>query len=262
MTFQNVVNSQLTKYYPGDITRENPINILPFFAEDVNCKAGGFVFAGTNAETQVLGLKSGATAIVGVAKRTPYQSNITGGVSNVYHEGSELTVLNKGYIAVLMNNSANYQDNVFVDPITGTIQASASSTQAAVAGKLTFGSVSTVVNDWKAITAGTLDLNVNGTPIALTALDFSAATDMDGVATVLDTAITLVADVAYTAGTGLVITSKTTGATSSVEFVSSTNLTTLLGAGVSVDGINAMIATGFKVNASCGAGAITEIYNI
>ena len=85
---------------------------------------------------------------------------------------------------------------------------------------------------------------------------------MDGVATVLDTAITLVADVAYTVGTGLVITSKTTGATSSVEFVSSTNLTTLLGTGVSVNGINAMIATGFKVNASCGAGAITEIYNI
>lgn len=262
MTFQNVVNKELAKYLPGQITRENPIVIEGYFAEGDNVKAGGFLFAGTNPEAQVVGTKAGATAVVGVAKRTPYQANMTGVVSNTYNEGAELTIIKKGYVAVLMNNAANYQDNVFVDPITGTIQASSSSTQSATSGTLSFGSVSTVVNDWTAITAGTLDLLVNATPIALTGLDFSAATDMADVATVLDTALTLVADVAYSASAGLVITSKTTGATSSVEFVSSTNLTALLGTGASVNGINAMIATGFKVNASCVAGAITEIYNI
>lgn len=262
MTFQNVVNTKLTKYYPGDITRENPVDILPFFAEDENCKAGGFVFAGTNAEEQVVGIKATATEVVGVAKRTPYQANMTGGVSNIYNEGTELTIIKKGYVAVEVLNNVNYGDNIFVDPITGIISASSSSSVSATAGKLTFANVKTTIDDWKAVTTGDLSLKIDGTAKNLTALDFSGASTMANVATIISTALGDDATCAYNAATGLTITSATTGSTSSVEFVSSTALSTLLGTGVSVDGINAMIATGFKANASCDAGAITEIYNI
>lgn len=262
MAFQNVCNRELAKYLPGDITRENPIDIVGCFAEDENVQAGGFVFYGTNPENQVKGLNGSATAIAGIAKRTPYQCNMTGDNSNVYNLGSEITVIRKGYVAVRVNSSATFGYNVFVDPATGLINTSSSSSISATAGTLTFANVDTTIASWTAITTGDLTLKIDGSNVALTSLDFHSASDMDDVAGVIDTALSTNGDCAYSATTGLTITSKTTGATSSVEFVSSTALATLLGTGVSVAGAGAMINTGWKVQEACEAGEIAEIYNI
>lgn len=262
MTFQNVVNKELAKYLPGQITRENPVTIEGYFAEGDDVKAGGFLFAGTNAETQVKGLDALATAIVGVAKRTPYQSNFTGSPTDFYNEGAEITAVLKGYVAIVINSGATKGQNVFVDPDTGLINASSSSSISATAGSLGFADVDTTIASWKAISSGDLSLKIDGTAKNLTGLNFSSASAMSDVATVINTALSSDATCAYNATTGLTITSATTGKTSSVEFVSSTALATLLGTGVSVAGAGAMINTGWKVNMSCSNGEITEIYNI
>lgn len=262
MTFQNVVNKELAKYLPGQITRENPIVIEGYFAEGDYVKAGGFLFAGTNVETQVKGLDENATAIVGVAKRTPYQTNFTGSPSDFYNEGAEITAVLKGYIAVVINSGATKGQNVFVDPDTGLINASSSSSISATAGKLVFANANGTYTNYTSITSGDLSLKVDGTAKNLTGLDFSSATSMSDVAGVITTALSSSATCAYNSSTGLTITSATTGKTSSVEFVSSTALSSLLGTGVSVAGAGAMINTGWKVNMSCSNGEITEICNI
>jgi len=75
---------------------------------------------------------------------------------------------------------------------------------------------------WNAITNGGVDLSVNSTPCNLTGLNFSAVTGMNGVASVLQTA--LAAIVAGTTVTwqpsigALVVKSPTTGAASTVSF--------------------------------------------
>lgn len=120
--FQGKVNIELTPYVQGQITRSNPCAKEGYFAEDANCFAGGFVFAGTNVETQVKGFSAGATEVVGIAKRTPYQANFTGADSNIYNLGSELTVLINGYVAVKPSNESVKGHDVVVDPATGEIQ--------------------------------------------------------------------------------------------------------------------------------------------
>lgn len=262
MTFQNVVNKELAKYLPGMITRDNPTTIVPYFAEGDNCKAGGFALPGTNAEQQVKGSDENATAIVGLIARTPYQVNLTGSSSDLFNEGAELTIVKKGYVAVEINSGANLNDNVFVDPDTGLINASSSSSISATAGKLIFANANGTYTNYTSITSGDLSLKVDGTAKDLTGLDFSSATSMSDVAGVITTALSSSATCAYNSSTGLTITSATTGKTSSVEFVSSTALATLLGTGVSVAGAGAMINTGWKVNKACDNGEITEIYNI
>ena len=262
MTFQNVVNRELAKYLPGQITRENPVVIEGYFAEGNDVKAGGFLFAGTNADTQVKGSNTGATAVVGVAKRTPYQTNFTGSPSDFYNEGAEITAILKGYVAVAINSGAEKGQNVFVDPDTGLINASSGSSISATAGSLVFANVDTTISSWTAISNGDLSLKIDGVAKNLTSLNFSSATDMNNVAGVINTALSSDGTCAYNSTTGLTITSATTGKTSSVEFVSSSALATLLGTGVSVAGAGAMINTGWKVNMSCGNGEITEIYNI
>ncbi len=124
MTFQNKVNLSQVKYFDGDITRDNPINILPFFAEDENCIAGKFVFAGTNPTTQVKGIDQSATSIVGIVKRLGFQSNIGGSNINSlsYNKGSELTIVLTGFIAIRPSNKSKHNDEVYVNPTTGEIQ--------------------------------------------------------------------------------------------------------------------------------------------
>lgn len=69
----------------------------------------------------------------------------------------------------------------------------------------------------QAITTGGMTVTVDGTPHTLSALDFSAILNLNGAATVLDTAVTAYADVSFDATFGrFVMTSKTTGTSSTV----------------------------------------------
>ena len=94
------------------------------------------------------------------------------------------------------------------------------------AGKLTGGTPSSLA-DIKLITAGTLDITVDGTLDAMVGLDFSAAVDEPGVATILTTA--LAGATCAFVSPSYVITSDTTGVASTVSFPATGVTATALG---------------------------------
>lgn len=87
------------------------------------------------------------------------------------------------------------------------------------------------VADIKAVTTGTLNIEIDGTSIALTSLDFSSATSFSDVATILQTA--LQGELASTTCTyssvngAFTITSPTTGDTSTITYASGTVATVM-----------------------------------
>ncbi|MBS1331641.1 MAG: DUF3383 family protein [Christensenellaceae bacterium] len=87
----------------------------------------------------------------------------------------------------------------------------------ATAGRLTGAPITTALDDLKAVTAGKLDISVDGTAHSLADLNFSSAADLADVAGVLGAALTAWASVTLS-GTALTVTSNTTGASSSVSF--------------------------------------------
>lgn len=89
----------------------------------------------------------------------------------------------------------------------------------ATAGKLTGGQIPSDVEPLKAISAGKLDISVDGAEQVLTALDFSSVASLTDVAGVLTTALSGKATVSVS-GNSLVITSATTGASSTVSYAS------------------------------------------
>ena len=89
----------------------------------------------------------------------------------------------------------------------------------ATAGKLTGGQIPSDVEPLKAISAGKLDISVDGTEQNLTALDFSSVASLTDVAGVLTTALSGKATVSVS-GSSLVVTSATTGASSTVSYAS------------------------------------------
>ena len=233
----------------GMVSRQNPIpQSLPAIVEGNNVFAGNFVFAGTNSN-QVKGTATAGTTPEGVAIFNGLQVSLTAGNTLKINEGETIQKLISGCCYIPNNGLApNYLDYVLVDPTTGKVNCSASSSQVATAGKLYLPFASETYTDYTGITAGTLKLIVDGTAKDLTGLDFSSATSMSNVAGVITTALSSSATCAYTSGEGLTITSATTGATSNVSFVeASADLLALLGQGTSIDGTNAMIDTGWKV---------------
>lgn len=95
----------------------------------------------------------------------------------------------------------------------------ASTQQPATAGALDGGTVTTGLAALATVTSGSLDIDVDSSTKNLTDLNFSAVQSLTDVASVLQTAFSGAATVAVNAaGTGLVITSATTGAGSSVGY--------------------------------------------
>ncbi len=97
---------------------------------------------------------------------------------------------------------------------------------------------------WKAVTAGSFKVTIDATVKTLSALDFSGVTNLNGVATIITTALAG-ATCAWN-GAQFVITSPTTGATSKVSYAtptgSGTDISAMLGltsglASTPVDGI-------------------------
>lgn len=73
-----------------------------------------------------------------------------------------------------------------------------------------------VISNWTAITAGSFDIHVDGVAKTLSGLDFSVQTNLNGVATVIDGALSG-ASVAWT-GSRFIVTSDTTGVSSTVGY--------------------------------------------
>ncbi|WP_079218930.1 DUF3383 domain-containing protein [Herbaspirillum robiniae] len=119
--------------------------------------------------------------------------------------------------------------------------------KAATAGLLRGAALSTAQQDlatWKAVAAGSFKVTIDATVKTLSALDFSGVTSLNGVATIISTA--LAGATCVWNGIQFVITSPTTGANSKVSYVtptgSGTDISSMLGmtaavAPAPVDGI-------------------------
>lgn len=124
---QNQVYINQALGQPGTIARLNPCDKIPVVAEGSAVVAGGFVFEGTDPETQVIGCSSAtasktAADVAGVAVLEGFQlalGNVTGMAIN---EGHELAKVRKGYVYVVSNTESTHGQNVIVNPSTGVIE--------------------------------------------------------------------------------------------------------------------------------------------
>lgn len=100
------------------------------------------------------------------------------------------------------------------------------------AGMLYGGTATTTVASWTAITDGAMKVDVDGDEVSLTSLDFHSVTNMNGVASVINTALGSDGDCAWD-GTKFIISSGTAGADSSVGYATSgasgTDISTMTG---------------------------------
>ena len=105
--------------------------------------------------------------------------------------------------------------------------------QAATAGRLVGGALTTeeqAIANFTAVTNGSLDILIDGTAEDVTAVSFAAASNLNGVASILTTALAGKATVVWNANSSqFIITSATTGANSSVGFSTTSGVGTDLG---------------------------------
>lgn len=95
--------------------------------------------------------------------------------------------------------------------------------QTATSGLLLGGVLTTaekLASAWTSITNGGVNFTINGTARNLTGLNFSAITNMNGVASVIDTALGVNGDCVWN-GKQFIVTSSTTGISSTVSFATS-----------------------------------------
>lgn len=152
MAFQTSANINLALGKPGTISRDNPVVKLPYVAEGSAVKSGGFVFAGTNPELQVVGADVNATSVVGLAVVERYQAPMSGmNNSLIVNEGEEIAVLKRGYAYVVSTTNASLGQSVIVNTTTGAISTD-TITYNSVAN-LTTGEVTTT----SSVAAGSLD---------------------------------------------------------------------------------------------------------
>lgn len=125
MSLQSSVNIEQALGNAGTVSRLNPMTKLPMLAEGAYVKAGGFCFAGTNPEKQVVGVDSTATAVEGFVVFERYQAplgGISAGSSLLINEGSEVAVVKKGYCYAISTTQATRGMHVLVNPTTGAIK--------------------------------------------------------------------------------------------------------------------------------------------
>lgn len=122
MSFQSQVYIEQPLGQPGTISRDNPITKLPMIVEGSDVVAGGFAFAGTDAELQIVGLDADATAVEGFVVMERYQAPL-GGIGNnlKINEGEEVAVVKKGYCYAISTTAATKGMHVLVNPATGAI---------------------------------------------------------------------------------------------------------------------------------------------
>ena len=143
MAFQNQVYIEQGLGQPGTISRDNPVVKLPFLAEGTDVVAGGFAFAGTNAEAQIIGVDANATAVEGLVVMERYQAPLTGIGNNLkVNEGEEVAVVKRGYCYIVSTTASTKGQKVLVNPTSGEIATGAN----AGAGQIDTG--------WTVVTGG------------------------------------------------------------------------------------------------------------
>ena len=127
----------------------------------------------------------------------------------------------------------------------------------ATAGKLvgaTLSAAAQTITNWTAITAGSFDVTVNGTVKSLTTLNFSAATNLNGVASVITTALAGAATCVWNAAySRFEFESATTGTSSTVSFLSPE------GTGTDISGMLSGLSTSSGAYTVAGIAAETAV---
>lgn len=136
MAFQSTIYSTQALGKPGTVARLNPLDKVPVVAE-ANVVAGGFLFAGTNPELQVIGASTDtasktAVDIVGVAVFEKMQWNASGQPTLNINNGEELAKVRSGYVYVLSSTESVHGQKVFVNPATGVISTAASAPESTI----------------------------------------------------------------------------------------------------------------------------------
>ena len=113
-------------------------------------------------------------------------------------------------------------------------------------------SYTTSIASWQAVTAGSFDIKLDGVNKSLTAMNFSAAANLNAVASVIQTKLTAAAAGATIVfdGTRFIVRSATTGATSTVDFATPT------GSGTDISAMLGLDAAGLGIK-STGVAAET-----
>lgn len=129
MQSQVKINQALGK--AGTIARLNPCDKIPVVAEGSAVVAGGFVFEGTDPETQVIGCSSATASkvagdIAGVAVFERQQLGLSASNSMAINEGEELAKVRKGYVYVVASTASTHGQGVFLNPSTGAISTASS----------------------------------------------------------------------------------------------------------------------------------------
>lgn len=125
MQSQVYINQALGK--AGTIARLNPCEKIPVVAEGSAVVAGGFVFEGTDPETQVIGCSASTSSktaddIAGVAVFERQQLGLSASNSMAINEGEELAKVRKGYVYVVSATASSHGESVCVNPSTGEIK--------------------------------------------------------------------------------------------------------------------------------------------
>jgi len=127
----------------------------------------------------------------------------------------------------------------------------------AAAGQLIGGQVSAanqLIAAWNAIVAGSMSLTIDATPHALAALNFGNVSNLNGVATIINTALAGAGTVLWNATyQRFEVTSATTGAASAVTFATAT------GAGVDISAMMALRQTSSGAYVAPGIAAESAI---
>ena len=246
------------------------LNAVPGCRVNGSAVCGGFVWpASAPAGTQVNSLEQYVSnATIGTGEPLGFVYRVQdaalpcneGATLNV-PQGQPCPVASRGRFFAKASTSAVVGQKVLANTGNGAITTGNSAANASE-GTLEFKTVS-VYSSWTSTTSGSLTLNVDGNVVALTGLNFGSVDSISAIATVLDTALSAVADVAAnTAGTGLVFTSKTTGNDSKVSYIATaSDIGTLLGAStasnvVETAGSNAQVDSGWTVKSAASAGEL------
>lgn len=129
MAFQSNIYIEQALGKPGTISRLNPLDRVPRVAE-ANVVAGGFLFAGTDPELQVIGASADtasktAADIVGIAVFEKMQWNASGAPTLEINDGEELALVRSGYVYVISTTAATHGQKVLLNPTTGAISTGA-----------------------------------------------------------------------------------------------------------------------------------------
>ena len=136
----------------------------------------------------------------------------------------------------------------------------------AVAARIECGNSPLALSGWQAITDGEFSIDIDGGTVEVSSLDFSSATSLDDVATVIDTGLGANGSCYYDQVNRFVIVSATTGASSSVTLLTTVAVpagTDISGAGTS-DGLDGDVA--YSVTTPGGAilsqGQVAEDFDV